>query len=76
MKNSPRVIDPCFFTDRILEAGFNNILDCYYNLQIIYKLFFTPKFLEIGKFHVNKVMKGRLKQMQDREIKINIKVKQ
>ena len=50
-----KTINPFFFTNRVLKAGFNN-LDSHAINNINSKLTITPKYLEIEKIHNNNIL--------------------
>ena len=51
-----KTINPLYFTNRVLKAGFNNNLDSHIIKNINSKLTITTKYLEIEKIHTNNIL--------------------
>ena len=61
------MINPYYFTDRVLQVGLNITLESNYIIHADSKLPFKPNYLEIGikGLYFNKILKKILFFMQD-----------
>ena len=67
------MINPFYFTNRVLKSGFINILDSHHISHEHSKLTNTPKYLETEKIHVIIIVKEMSNKFARLKIIINIK---